>query len=189
MTRIALALAFCAIAALPRFASADDAPPATLEPAAVPGAAPTAESQGESFKEFGRIDTELKQVRRPNCWGLILRGRLTNPYNEAVEGIRLIVRLRGDGESPREIERIETNLRISIGPHAAARFDREIDTGCTTSFTDISVVAFANRRGEIDLPTPTLEVEIAAGKVEAASSSGGNVSALGNVGTWGVGFR
>lgn len=118
----------------------------------------------------------------------MLRGELTNPYDEPVETVRLIVRLRGDGEHPREMERIETELRIAIKPNGQAPFRRELTTGCTSNFSDLSIVAFATRRGGVELAVPTLEIEIAASKVEEAASSAGNVPALGNVGGWGAGL-
>jgi hypothetical protein len=70
----------------------------------------------QELGDYGWLGTEVRQVRRPNCWTLVLRGRFHNPYDEPVHGVSLIVRLRGAGESPRELERLQSDLRLEIDP-------------------------------------------------------------------------
>lgn len=134
--------------------------------------------------EFGQLETQVRQVRRPNCWTIVLRGKLTNPYAEAVHGARLIVRLRAAGESAREVERFETEVRVTIAPGRSTTFNREFTTACSTSFNDISVVGFARHRGGVELPVASPEVEIAASEVKEAPGNLGHVAPLGNVGTY-----
>ncbi len=136
---------------------------------------PTVTPSEKPFSEFGRIETQMRQVRRPNCSTLVLRGTLRNPYDEAIAGGRLIVRLRTAGEDPREIERFEIELDADIEPGRSVPFSRELTIGCTTMFNDMSVVAFANRRGAVELPVPGREVEIAAAKIEEAHAFSGNM--------------
>ncbi len=116
----------------------------------------------ESYAEFGVLETQVRQLRRPSCWTLLVRGVIVNPYDKPVQGARLIVRLRTTGEETREVDRLETEVRRDIGPRAEAPFSRELTTSCTSVFTSLSVVAFAIERGGVELPVPSSEVEIAA---------------------------
>jgi hypothetical protein len=125
--------------------------------------------------EFGQVETEVRQVRRPSCWKLIVRGKLHNPYDQPVDDVRLIVRLRATGEHPREIERLETDVEKTIAPDAWASFSRTLTTRCTSTFNDISVVAFATHRGAATLATPALGVEAAASRTEQAPSGATDV--------------
>ena len=143
----------------------------------------------ELFSEFGGIETVVHQIRRPNCWTLILRGTFQNPYDEAVSGVRLIVRLRSAGDQPLEVERIETDLTTTLKPGQSIRFDRTLSTACSMSFNDISVVAFASHRGAVELPTPTREAEAQASQIQEAAASAGNIPFIGNVGSWVPNFR
>jgi hypothetical protein len=129
-----------------------------------------------SFGEFGRLDARIRQVRRPNCWTVVVHGRIQNPYDEPVVGVRLVVRLRTAGNPPRELERIETEVSEAIGPGESLPFDRELSTACTNStFNDVALVAFAKHRGTVELPTPTREVEVQASQAEEASAGPGSV--------------
>jgi hypothetical protein len=127
------------------------------------GQVPAAESPLQKpFSEFGRLETQVRQVRRTNCWTLVVHGRVHNPYDEPVVGVRLIVRLRTAGDKPRELERIETQLETAIEAGQSVPFDRELPTACTNNiFNDIAVVAFAQRRAR--------EVEVEAGRTEEAA--------------------
>lgn len=162
-------------------------PPTTDEAAAVKDEqiAAQASPTPESFAEYGQLEVQIRQVRRPTCWTLILRGNIANPYDEPIEGVRLIVRLRGDGEQPREMERLEAEMHTTIKAKAAARFDRTLTTGCTSNFSDISIVAFAEKRNGEEIAKPSAEVEIAASKASEAASSAGNTTSLGFIGGWG----
>jgi hypothetical protein len=137
-----------------------------VTPAATPDA---------SFSEHGRLDTQVRQVRRPNCWALVIRGRVHNPYPEPVEGVRLVVRLRTSGQQPRDLERLTTDLDKEIAPGASVGFDRELATSCTSTFNDITVVAFALRRGAADLPTPGRDVEVAASEAKLAPTGASDI--------------
>lgn len=142
-----------------------------------------------TLRQFGQLETELRHVRRPTCWNLVLRGRLSNPYDEPVDGIRLIVRLLSGGDEPREFERIVTDLRRKIPAQGSVPFNRELTTACTSVFSTMSVVAFADHLGDERLPAPSLETEIEAAQVEEAFHMGGNVSPMPNVGGWNPSFR
>jgi hypothetical protein len=83
--------------------------------------------------------------------------------------------LRTTGETPRELERIETEVEKAIAPGESISFSRELTTSCTSTFNDISVVAFANRRGAAELPTPAREVEVAASTVQETTAGPGNI--------------
>lgn len=133
-----------------------------------PAAAPPQTPLAEAYGAFGHLETTVTQVRRPNCWKLMMRGRLHNPYDQAVDGVRLIVRLRASGEEAREIERVEMALDLELDPGETVPFNREVPTPCTSSFNDIAVVAFAAHRGASTLPTPGREIELAAGRAEQA---------------------
>lgn len=167
----ALALSLGALLSPPRTAAETAAP--------IPEPAPT-----PSLAEFGRIDASVRQVRRPNCWKLALRGDLTNPYDVPVEGVRIILRLRGEGEHPREMERLEAKFAMGIPPGKSVRFDREFTTPCTSGFYDITIIAFALRRGGAELPLPEQEVEAAAAERNEAFSSAGVASGLNSGGTF-----
>lgn len=142
-----------------------------------------------SFAEFGVLETEIRQVRRPSCWNLVLRGRLINPYDEPVDGMRMIVRLRTGGEEPRDVERIVTDISRPIAPGESIVFNRELTTACTSVFHDISVVTFARELGAKQLPVPSIEIEVAAAKVEESMHHGGGHAPIPNVGGWNPSFR
>ena len=103
-----------------------------------------------------------------------------------MDDLHLIVRLRGEGDSPREMERFDIELHKGIEAGGATRFDREVTTPCTANYANISLAAYANRRGGELLPTPSLADEVEAAKVEEAASSAGGMSPLGNVGVFGL---
>ena len=138
-------------------------------------AQPTPAATPQPYAEFGRIETELHQVREPNCGTLIVRGRFRNPYNEPVDGIRFIVRLLSAGEKPREFDRMEADVPITIAPRGSAPFNRELSTSCSAMFSSLTFVAFAEHRGAADLPTPSRQVEVAASKIREGESAMANI--------------
>jgi len=142
----ALPAALCVVAAL--VLSAD-----TIRAEAPPPATPN------HFGEFGWIATDLRQVRAPNGQMLIVRGTLHNPYDEPVEGVRLVLRLLTAGEAPRELDRIERDLDVSIPPGGKVALNREVMSGYAYVFNSIAVAAFAKRRGAVDLPPPSRDIE------------------------------
>ena len=110
--------------------------------------------------DYGRIEVRIRQVRRPTCWSVHLRGRFYNPYAEAVDGARLVVRLRAAGDAAREMERLEETFEVEIEPNGSAPFAREIHTACTNAaFNDVSAIAFAVRRGEQAMPVMAASAE------------------------------
>jgi hypothetical protein len=164
------------------------APLARASEDAPPEAVSAADSRAR-FAEFGVLETKIRQVRRPSCWNLVLRGRLINPYDEPVDGMRMIVRLRTGGEEPRELERIVTDIFRPIAPGESIDFNRELTTACTSVFHDISVVTFARQLGAKQLPVPSAEIEVAAAKVEESLHHGGGHAPIPNVGGWNPSFR
>lgn len=147
----------------------------TFLPRAHGQATPAPGASQTSHAEYGRIDTNVRQIRRPNCWTLVVRGQLRNPYDEPVDGLHLIVRLRTAGDKPRELERIDTELAMTIEPGQSVPFSRELTTSCTSTFNDVSMVAFARRRGAAELPTPAPEVEVEASRAEQSAAGPGAV--------------
>jgi hypothetical protein len=121
--------------------------------------------------EYGWLRTEVRQVRRPTCWTLTVRGRIHNPYAEPVEGVRMVVRLRHAGEAAREVERLEAEIDAVIPPGEWVPFSRELTMGCTHAlFNDVSVVSFAARRGGQDLPIPPPAAETAVAQAADVAS-------------------
>ena len=121
----------------------------------------------DQFTPYGLFETQVRQFRRPNEGTLLVRGDIHNPYNEAVEGVRLVIRFRVSGkDGPRENERTETDLNITIPAGASAPFSREVSFGATDLFNDLLVVAFAKRRGAAEVEKPSREIEIAASKAD-----------------------
>jgi hypothetical protein len=56
-----------------------------------------------------------------------VRGRVTNPHSQAVEGIRYRVRIEARGERPRMLDRVhfDSSQRLEPGETAAMRLDVE----------------------------------------------------------------
>jgi len=86
-----------------------------------------------------------------------VRGLVGNPYPEAVEGVRVIVRIllapRPDSE---EVDRFqkEYRTRIASGDRASLRLDIRTPYASAEGTGGIFVQAFAIRRGSEYLPTP-----------------------------------
>lgn len=113
------------------------------------------------FAEFGEIEVG-GSWRTKNCWTAEMRGDFKNPYSEPIEGVRLVVRLLGSGEEMREVARIASDFKLTIPPGGSVYYDRKLETPCAASWTQMSVVAFAKRRGGAELPEPSRATEVEA---------------------------
>ena len=127
------------------------------------------------FGEFGLISAEVYQVRAPNGRLLVMRGKLHNPYDAKVEGVRLVVRLLSSGEVPRELDRVEKDLDVTIEPGREFRFNRDVETPYAYVFDRMAIVAFAKRRGETQVPAPSPDVEKQASTTHAVALFTGNI--------------
>ena len=58
----------------------------------------------------------------------MIRGKLHNPYDVPVSDVRLIIRLLAAGDQPRELNRVEKDLDVTIEPGGEVTFDRQMDT-------------------------------------------------------------
>jgi hypothetical protein len=113
----------------------------------------------QDFSEFGLIGVDVYQVRAPNGRLLVVRGKLQNPYDTKVAGVRLVIRLLSPGVQPRELDRVEKDLNVAIEPGREIMFNRDVDTAYAYVFYQMTVAAFAKRRGTTELPAPSLELE------------------------------
>lgn len=86
-----------------------------------------------------------------------IRGLIRNPYDEAVEGVRLVLRiLTIPGPEGRELDRFQRVLDTRIGPgeQTALRFDAQTMYAGQGGFTGFTLLAFGIRRGAHELPMP-----------------------------------
>src|SRR5215831_2604670 len=82
----------------------------------------------EDLSEFGVMRCDVYQVRAPNGRLLVVRGRLRNPYDATVTGVRLVIRLLSPGAQRRQLDRMERDLNVTIEPGREIMFSREVDT-------------------------------------------------------------
>ena len=85
-----------------------------------------------------------------------IRGLIRNPYNETVEGVRLVLRiLTIPGPEGRELDRFQRVLDTRIGPdeQTALRVDAQTMYAGQSGF-GFTLLAFGIRRGGHELPMP-----------------------------------
>ncbi len=115
------------------------------EPAA---ATQTAHENGlGGFAEYGLLGCDIQQMRAPNDHALVIRGRLINPYDAKVDGVRMVVTAFVEGDDGRALDSFDLDLNVSLDPHGEYRFNREITTNYSKLMKRLQVVAFAKTRG------------------------------------------
>lgn len=121
------------------------------------GAAP--EPVPEQFARYGWMPTSDVQVRALDGNTLLIRGRMQNPYDEPVVGVRLYVLLQTSGEPPRELERSSREVDTQVEPGGQAALRIELPTVHARGIGGMAVHAFALRRGTQSIqPPPELEL-------------------------------
>lgn len=83
-----------------------------------------------------------------------VRGRVTNPHAEAVEGIRYLVRVETRGENPRTLDRFQfdTSERLPPGKETMMRVDVESMYFGTSS--QMSIIALPKKLGDRPVALP-----------------------------------
>ena len=83
-----------------------------------------------------------------------VRGRVTNPHAEPVDGIRYLVRIETRGDQPRTLDRFEfdTSEQLQTGASAAMRLD--IESMYLSTANQISIIALPKKLGEQPVPVP-----------------------------------
>ena len=142
----------------------------------------------QSLGEFGWLEVQPRQVRAPDDQTLVVRGKIRNPYDQPIDGVRLIVRLSTAGHEPRELVILEREIDVQIEAGEEAAFNRELATSYSKVFAKISIAAFAVRRGTQTLSVPPPAVVADASKAKLVAYYNANLpsvnSLMGNPGVF-----
>jgi hypothetical protein len=156
MTRSNLAvppLALCAATLLWSLVAVLCAPPAAAPPSAPAAASSDLSAVDPVLAERGVLQIFVTD-QLTDGRNLKIRGRIRNPYDQPVDGVRLVLRILSmPGPQGRELDRFQQVLdeRVGGGEQIPLRFDVQTMYG---SFGGFVLQAFAIRRGSEALPLP-----------------------------------
>jgi hypothetical protein len=83
-----------------------------------------------------------------------VRGRVTNPHAQTVDGIRYLVRIETRGDQPRTLDRFQydTTERVEAGQAVAMRLD--IESMYLSTANQLAIIALPKKLGEQPVPVP-----------------------------------
>ena len=84
-----------------------------------------------------------------------IRGRVSNPYSEPVDGVRYIVTLRTDsGPGARTLDSFQEETSVQIAPGSSAMMRLDLQSMYFASASGFSIIAVPRRLGGRDIPPP-----------------------------------
>ena len=104
---------------------------------------------------FGQVQLLSTEIRTDADF-IRLRGMMKNPYDEPVEGVRMICRILND-PSPTavELDRFQRVLDVTLASGAQTSFNLDLQSNhAGTRFGSVRVQAFAIKRGDRTMPLP-----------------------------------
>jgi hypothetical protein len=83
-----------------------------------------------------------------------IRGRVTNPFKEEVDGIRYVVRIETRGDQPRPLDRFEYETSDRLAPGDGAMMRLDVESMYFGSASQLAIIALPKKLGGRVIPLP-----------------------------------